>query len=197
LRQMMRGLHSLPPSTEICTQSPMSKMDANSDTNPCLRAALNWCTNAAACRCAPSTSPFSSTTAAPTVYATLLGCSDEIGCTPSANANLHPVANFQSHSVIFQLCRTLSYDMVNGIFFEIRTTMYITALKMQQLQSLYAGGMFRLGFESGTLHLQGLITNLAKGAVCSSVVTWVMRARFFTRPHDSPSGVSQGHTRPH
>ena len=30
-----------------------------------------------------------------------------------------------------------------------------------------------------------------------TVVTWVMRARFLTRPHDSPSGVSAGHHMPH
>jgi hypothetical protein len=37
----------------------------------------------------------------------------------------------------------------------------------------------------------------ASGAGASSAVTCVSSARFFTSPHDSPSGVSQGHTTPH
>mmetsp|Transcript_10383 Transcript_10383/g.31243 ORF Transcript_10383/g.31243 Transcript_10383/m.31243 type:complete len:207 (+) Transcript_10383:1784-2404(+) len=38
---------------------------------------------------------------------------------------------------------------------------------------------------------------LAMGPSSWSVVTCVMSARFFTRPHDSPSGVSAGHSMPH
>ena len=34
------------------------------------------------------------------------------------------------------------------------------------------------------------------GPSSSSVVIWVIRARFFTRPHASPSGVSEGHNIP-
>jgi hypothetical protein len=30
-----------------------------------------------------------------------------------------------------------------------------------------------------------------------SVVTWVVNAKFFTSPQDSPSGVSEGHSIPH
>lgn len=36
-----------------------------------------------------------------------------------------------------------------------------------------------------------------RGPSSSSVVTWVMRARFLTRPQLSPSGVSAGHSMPH
>lgn len=35
------------------------------------------------------------------------------------------------------------------------------------------------------------------GSSSISVVMWVMRARFFTNPHASPSGVSLGHNMPH
>lgn len=30
-----------------------------------------------------------------------------------------------------------------------------------------------------------------------SVVMWVIKAKFLTRPHASPSGVSDGHNMPH
>mmetsp|Transcript_38168 Transcript_38168/g.94673 ORF Transcript_38168/g.94673 Transcript_38168/m.94673 type:complete len:241 (+) Transcript_38168:1342-2064(+) len=36
-----------------------------------------------------------------------------------------------------------------------------------------------------------------RGSSSSSVVTWVISARFFTSPHDSPSGVSLGQSMPH
>lgn len=35
------------------------------------------------------------------------------------------------------------------------------------------------------------------GPSSMSVVMWVIKARFFTRPHPSPSGVSEGHSIPH
>ena len=38
---------------------------------------------------------------------------------------------------------------------------------------------------------------LAMGRGSSSVVICVISARFFTSPHDSPSGVSAGHSMPH
>ena len=37
----------------------------------------------------------------------------------------------------------------------------------------------------------------ARGSSSSSVVMWVIRARFLTRPQASPSGVSAGHSIPH
>jgi hypothetical protein len=40
-------------------------------------------------------------------------------------------------------------------------------------------------------------TSAIRGASSSSVVTCVISAKFFVRPHASPSGVSQGHSIPH
>lgn len=40
-------------------------------------------------------------------------------------------------------------------------------------------------------------TREMRGPSSWSVVTWVISARFFTSPQDSPSGVSQGHSMPH
>ena len=42
-----------------------------------------------------------------------------------------------------------------------------------------------------------LKASLLMGSSSCSVVMWVISARFFTSPHPSPSGVSEGHTIPH
>ena len=92
---------------------------------------------------------------------------------------------------------TISFTLQLNISAECRSGSYMITMNRPNDNECFSSAKTKEQIQLENRNLRTLSSKSASSFSSWSVVTWVMRAKFFTSPQASPSGVSQGQSMPH